>query len=565
MSRLFILITTGIGLYISHTTYAQLPADSVIYHKYWIQFSDKNNSPFSLQHPEAFLSQRAIERRNRQGIHLDSTDLPVSPFYVDSVLSTGVRLLLKSKWLNGVAVETTDTAALRKIAAMPFVKEILPAAAYTYQDTSDTSGIESIRYIASPVRIPNLLFDEELYGSSFNQIHLVHGEYLHEQGFRGEGMLIAVLDAGFYRADSLSAFDSLWLNNRVVAVRDFVSGLDDSIYRESTHGMSVLSIMSGNLPGQMYGTAPAASYLLVRTEDARTEYRIEEYNWAAGAEFADSLGADVINSSLGYTRFDDPQMHYTYADMNGETAIVSRAAHMAASKGMIVVTSAGNQGNGSWKYISAPADAADILSVGALDTQGQYVSFSSRGPTADGRVKPDVAAQGKDVVHVSYSGMLSTGNGTSFASPIIAGLAACLWQAFPEKTAMQMIGQIIQSCSSVAFPNDSVGNGIPDFRLAFLKLLEEKGPIYYREYSPVAFPNPFSDELHIMVFTPAAGTCFVEISDAMGRVVARQQRLVRELRFHQFDFNGLHALQSGIYLCRIGNGKDVKTLRLLKF
>ncbi len=544
---------------------AREPLDSVAYHKYWVQFSDKDNNPYSLKRPNEFLSPRSIERRVEQRISIDSTDLPVTPAYVDSVLSAGVKLLIRSKWLNGIAVETTDTIALQKIATFSFVKEVIPVAAYTIPDTSDTSGIESIPMITSPVLTPNLLFDEELYGTSFNQINMLNGEYLHEHGFRGEGMMIAVLDAGFYKVDSFPAFDSLRFNNKILAVKDFVDGEDDSIYTESTHGMSVLSIIGGNMPGELYGTAPGAEYLLLRTEEGRSEYRIEEYNWAAGAEFADSMGADVINSSLGYSRFDDTLMNYTYASMDGSTSVVTRSANIAAGKGMIVVTSAGNQGNSSWRYISAPADAVDVLSVGAVDAQKTVTNFSSRGPTYDGRVKPDVSAQGKDVVHSNYSGNLSTGNGTSFASPIIAGLAACLWQAYEDKTAQQIIEQIIQSSSVVANPNDSIGNGLADFRLSFLRMLEEEGLPYSREYAPLAFPNPFDDQMHVMVFARNEGAYFVELVDAMGRIVSRQERTIRDLRFHQFDFYNLDLLQRGVYLCRIGTRDDVKTLRVVKF
>ncbi|HXH18981.1 MAG TPA: S8 family serine peptidase, partial [Chitinophagales bacterium] len=491
-------------------------------------------------------------------------DLPVTPSYVDSVVRTGAKLLIKSKWMNGIAVETEDSLVLQRINSFSFVSDIEPIAAYTIIDSADTSGIESIPLISSPVLTNNLLYDEELYGSGFNQISMMHGEYLHELGFRGEQMMIAVLDAGFYRADSIAAFDSLRMNNRILGCRDFVSGIHDSIFYRSTHGMSVLSTMGGNLPGELVGTAPAANYWLLRTEDAGTEFRIEEYNWAAGAEFADSVGADVINSSLGYTTFNDSAMDYSYSDLNGDFAVVTRAADFAAQKGMIVVTSAGNQGNSRWRYIGAPADADSILAVGAVDAQGQITGFSSRGPSFDGRVKPNVVAQGRDVAIVNGSGSISTGNGTSFASPVTAGLVTCLWQAFPEKSAQEIISNVIETASHFSHPNDSFGYGIPDFRLAYLKMLEEKGSPYVRARQPIAYPNPFSDALHVMVFAEEEGLYFVEIFDALGKRIVRQEQHLRELRYHDFQFSGLDTLQRGVYLIRIGCKGDTRMVRAVK-
>lgn len=538
--------------------------DTAAYYKFWIQFSDKKNNPFSADRPHEFLSQRALDRRSRQNIPLDESDIPVTPAYVDSIINTGARLLIRSKWLNGVAIETKDPLVLQQIDSFSFVLKIEPAAAYPVADSADTSGIESIPLITSPVLTNNLLFDEELYGTSYNQINMMNGEYLHEMGFRGSGMMIAVLDAGFYNAHIITAFDSLWQNDRVAGYRDFAGGVDDSVFLKSTHGMSVLSTMAGNTPGLIVGTAPAATYWLLRTEDAASEYRIEEYNWAAGAEFADSAGADVINSSLGYTTFNDSAMNYSYRDMNGDRAVVTRAADFAARKGMIVVNSAGNQGNSRWRYISAPADADSILAVGATDPQGQVAAFSSRGPSFDGRVKPNVTAQGREVVIVNGSGEVSTGSGTSFAAPITAGLAACLWQAFPEKTSAEIISRIQESASYFTQPNDSFGYGIPDFRLAFLKMQEEKGLPYVRSRQPLVYPNPFDDVLHVMLFAEDEDDYIVEIFDALGRRILRQQQHLGKLRYHGFEFSELHALQWGVFLIRIGSRAHSQVVRVTK-
>ncbi len=535
-----------------------------VYHKFWIQFSNKSSNPFSVERPHEFLSQKSLDRRSKQNISINESDLPVTPAFVDSVINAGVKLWVKSKWLNGVVIETEDSIALSRIDSFLFVTDILPVAAYTIIDSSDTSGIESIPLVSSPILTNNLLFDEELYGNSFNQINMMHGEYLHELGFRGDGMVIAVLDAGFYHADSIAAFDSLWMNNRIPGYRDFVSEVNDNIFYRSTHGMSVLSTMGGNIPGEMVGTAPGASYWLLRTEDAATEFRIEEYNWAAGAEFADSAGADVINSSLGYTTFNDSSMNYSYNDIDGNTAISTQAADFAARKGMIVVNSAGNQGNSFWHFISAPADADSVLAVGAVDAQMQVTTFSSRGPSFDGRVKPNVAAQGRDAVIINGSGNISTGNGTSFASPITAGLVACLWQAFPEKSGAEIIADIQESASHFSQPNDSFGYGIPDFRLAFLKMQEEKGSPYVTERLPIAYPNPFGENLDVMVFADTEDDYAVELFDVLGRRILHVEQHLGEQRFHEFELQNPDMLQKGVYLIRAGRKGETKVIRVVK-
>ncbi len=553
-------------LLFSLNTFAQ---DSIVatrvYNKFWIQFADKKNNPFSVDRPYEFLSQKSLDRRSRQNISIDETDLPVTPAYVNSVKNTGAKVWIKSKWMNGVVVETTDSAVLAQLDTMHFVSSVVPVAAYTIYDTIDSSGIESYPMINSPVMTSNLSFDEDLYGNSFNQIDMMNGEYLHELGFRGEGMTVAILDAGFYHADTIAAFDSLWFTNRILGYKDFVEGEDDSVFIKSTHGMQVLSTMASNLPGEFVGTAPAASYWLIRTEDALSEFRIEEYNWTAGAEFADSVGVDVINSSLGYALFNDSTMNYRYSDLDGNTAVITRAADKAVETGMFVVNSAGNHGNNPWKYVSTPADANNILAVGAVDAEGVYTSFSSHGPTYDGRVKPDVAAQGRDAVIISRSGTVSMGSGTSFAAPITAGLVTCLWQAFYEKPNNEIRQQIIQSASRYTNPDELYGHGIPDFRLAFLKMQEEKGAPYLQEIVPVAYPNPFEEQLHVMLFANEAGKYSVEILDAMGRLMFRQEQQLGEMRFHEFQFDDMDTLQRGVYFVRTSGKGGTNVMRVAKF
>ncbi len=302
------------------------------------------------------------------------------------------------------------------------------------------------------------------YGQAFNQINMLNGIPLHDLGYDGAGMTIAVLDAGFLNANVLSAFDSLWLNNQIIGYKDFVSPLAPDIFGSHTHGTSVLSTMGANLPAEMVGTAPKADYWLLRSEDDATEYLIEELNWASAAEYADSVGVDVINSSLVYNTFDDPAQDHTYAYMDGNTTPITIAADLAASKGILVVNSAGNSGSSSWHYIGAPADGDSVFSIGAVNSSGVYASFSSTGPTYDGRIKPNVVAQGQGSTIISaYSGNVISGNGTSFSSPITAGMVASLWQAHPDKKNTEIMEAIQQSATQALNPDSLLGFGIPDY------------------------------------------------------------------------------------------------------
>ena len=305
------------------------------------------------------------------------------------------------------------------------------------------------------------------YGQSKDQIYMLNGECLHNQGYNGTGMQIGIIDDGFMNAPTANVFDSLWHNNQVIATHDFFNDNNTQIYNEGGHGTEVLSCMAANMPGQMIGTAPYAKFYLLRSEIDSTEKIIEEYQWVAAIEYADSAGVDVVNSSLGYTTFDDPTQSHTWADLNGRTSVASISATMAARRGMIVCVAAGNEGGSNWEKISVPADADSILAVGAVDAVGTYANFSSTGNTADGRIKPDVVAQGQNTCIYSVgTGSVGYGNGTSFASPTLAGMVACLWQGNPAKTNMQVINAIKQSASQYSSPDSLLGYGIPDFCVA---------------------------------------------------------------------------------------------------
>ena len=375
-------------------------------------------------------------------------------------------------------------------------------------------------------------------------------------------MVIAVLDAGFYRVDSLDMFDSLRLQNRLLGTVDFVKP-GNNVFKESTHGMGVLSTMAGNVPGLLVGTAPKASYWLLRSEDAGSEFIIEEDNWIAAAEFADSVGADVINSSLGYTRFDLPEQSHTYQQLDGNTTRISRGADIAAKKGILVVNSAGNSGNDSWHYIGAPADADSILTVGAVDANGLIASFSSFGYSADNQVKPSVCAQGQGTYVVSVSDGTYPGNGTSFSSPVMAGAVTCLWQANRNFNNMQIIDAVIRSANQYNNPDSSYGYGIPNLALAHL-ILSGSNPLSNNKEEVAIFPNPFDNELDCFFSSNENAKANIEIHDLQGKkVFIRENIKVFNGNNHLF-INNLDPLSKGNYIIRITLPNKVITKQIVK-
>ena len=457
-----------IGFFFNHT--------SAQFTRYIIKLKDKNGSPYSISDPTAYLSQRAIDRRTRYSIAIDSTDLPVNPSYLTQIKNVpGVTVLNISKWLNAVTIQTADANALNTINGFSFVRS--------------TSGIAAKKGRSNPVDRKDSKFDDNFlpidnsnrrtskttgdyydYGNSFDEMHLHNGEFLHNIGLRGSGMQIALLDNGFNNYTSFDAFDSVNANNQVLGTWDFVAR-EQNVSDDGSHGMSCFSTIAANIPGQFIGKAPQANFWLYQTEDNSSEYPIEEFNWACGAEKADSSGADVISSSLGYATFDDASLNHTYADMNGNTTMAVIAADLAAKKGVLVFVSNGNFGTNAWHFLSTPADGDSVIAVGAVDASGTVGSFSSYGPSSDGQIKPDVASVGVSAILETSAGTIGSGNGTSFACPNMAGLATCLWQGFPELSNMKIRSALWQSASRADSPDDRMGYGIPDMKKAFVNLL----------------------------------------------------------------------------------------------
>ena len=440
--------------------------------RYIVKLRNKGGTPFSLTTAPAYLSQRAIDRRTRYGIAIDSTDLPVTPSYITQIRNVpNITVLNISKWHNSVTIQTTDPNAITTINGFSFVQSVAAIAVRTQSNTSGKLIIADQPY--TPSQRGTGITDFFNYGAgSLAEINLHKGQFLHNIGLRGQGMVIAILDGGFFNYTTLDAMDSIILNNQVLDTWDFYSN-NATVSDDHPHGMQCLSIIAANIPGQFIGKAPKANFMLYRTEDAIPEYPIEEFNMVCGMERADSAGADVISASLGYSEFDDASFNHTYAQMNGNSTIAAIGADLAAKKGILFVNAAGNEGNAPWHYIITPADGDSVLAVGAVNTSGAVGTFSSYGPSSDGQVKPDVASVGVGTIVQATNNTVATGNGTSFACPNMAGLSTILWQAFPEFNNMRIIRALREAGSIAATPNDRIGYGIPDLKAAFGKLLTE--------------------------------------------------------------------------------------------
>lgn len=521
-----------------------LTSESFAYTKYWIVFTDKNSTPYSISTPSAFLSSRSILRRQNQNIPITIYDLPVDPNYVAQVLATGnVTLNYKSKWMNAISITTTDTNALNAIAALPFVQSV---GAVLRAGRADHFSEAADEIPVNVQRVGNGNSTQSYnYGASFGQVDQINVDCLHDLGFNGAGKIVAVLDDGFANVNTVAAFDSIRLNNQILGTYDFVLGLQD-VYNVGGHGTMCLSDMAANLSGQIIGTAPGASYYLLRTEDAATEYLIEEDHWVAGAEYADSVGADIIATSLYYTQFDDPAQNHTYADMDGRTTVCAIAAVFTARVGMLTFACAGNSGTSPWFYIGTPADADSILAVGAVDASGALANFSSRGPSSDGRIKPDISAMGVNAIVVNSGGNVTTASGTSFATPLSAGGAACLWQSAPTYSAMQLRHAIHMSSSQWANPDSLKGYGIPDFCLSNIILAQSQAEISNATYFSVS-PNPNNGEMHFSISIAAGKTATIELFDMTGKMIraVNIQSATNSLALNAND------LSQGIYFCRL--------------
>ncbi len=537
------------------------------YSRYIIELTDKQGTQHRIDNPSTFLSSKSIERRSRFGIKIDSTDLPISKAYTDSLLKSGkVEILNTSKWLNQVLIRTTDEAALTKINGFSFVKK-KKAVGYKSTNPSETKFKESVTDVQQPAVKTGNSVNALLYGNSSKQIEIHNGEFLHNNGFTGKQISIAVFDAGFFKYNTLLAFDSLRLQNRIKATWDFIDN-NNAVHEDDAHGMYCLSILAANMPGYYVGSAPDADYYLFRTEDVSSELPVEEQYWVAAAERADSLGIDIISSSLGYTTFDNADFNYSYTDLDGKKTIVTRGAELAFKKGMIIMNSAGNSGINSWKYINAPADGEHVLAVGAVNILKQIAPFSSYGPSFDQRIKPDIASVGWNTSLININGVTAIGNGTSFSNPNIAGLVACLWQAFPEMTNVDIIDAVKSSGDRFSTPDTRTGYGIPNMAKAFAILekirFNKKAQEILKESKFKAFPNPFKDKITCIFKAETEGQLTIRLTDTNGRIINTLISPFTSGTYQVLEINNLENLPKGTYFIQYADQSQKGVVTVVK-
>lgn len=508
MKRIFLIIFM---FAVSFTMFAQIPTC------YRIYLSDKQNTPYSIDNPSEYLSQRAIDKRERFNIPITEQDLPINPQYKQQILALHPQMqpLAVSKWMNTFTIYCPDSTVVPQILNLPFVDSIMAVGAYILQEIPPVQIPENQTLIVHNTLTPTK--DSLNYGEGLAQIALFNGIPLHEEGFRGEGMLIAVIDGGFYGIETLSFFQEMMNEGRFYGQYSLMPIFVDTLENvwSEVHGTIVTSAIAANTNGELVGTAPAASYVLIHTEWAGSEELVEEDFWANGAEIADSIGVDVINSSLGYRAFPDfPQSNISYVDMDGVNSIASRCATILGQKGVIVCVAAGNDGNNEYYYINRPCDAIDILCVGACSSDSTIADFSSHGPSYDGRVKPDIISLGVETACYYPGNWLSNANGTSLATPVAAGLCACLWQALPDYTSSQIMQMIRESGHLYNNPNTEYGYGIPDFYKAYTTHV---GINNYKPLQLNVYPNPVTDKLYLTNLDGDIQT--ISIYNAAGQLV----------------------------------------------
>lgn len=520
--------------------------------RYVLHYKYKPQNSYSLAAPEQFMLSRAIDRRVKEGVEVDSTDLPVSEKYIAQIRPLVELVKYHSKWMNA-SIVVANQEQIENVSLLPFIDSVALVAKGFYpsgQTAAKESDTGILRFKMKSKKAESYGFQNDILGIPA----------MHEEGFTGGGVMIAVFDAGFLNADEISGMRHLFEQEQIVATKDLVWPGSENVFRSGGHGTASLSLMAAYDETKLVSGAYNAQYILCITEDVSSEYRIEEYNWIRAAEFADSLGVDIINSSLGYNLFDDPEMNYTQEEMDGKTAVITKGATMAAKKGILVISSAGNEGSGTWRTVTAPADAEGILAVGSITDDYMKSSFSSVGPTADGRLKPELVAFGSGVTVWDEPDGPTTSNGTSFTSPQVAALAAGLWEARPELTREQLIQNLLASGTLADSPDDELGYGVPNFLDAYygdILDIEEYDELQWA----VAYPNPLeNDQLYIAYGT--GHQCDFRMINTRGQVVA-DLSLTRDSPQFPYEIT-LDQTLPGLYLIECREKNDITTFRLLK-
>lgn len=550
------------GLLILLILFTNFCISQIQYPRLIIQFTDKKNTSHSFNNPQTYLSAKAIQRRLQYAIPLDSTDLPVDSNYINAVAVQGpVTVLSQSRWLNQILIHCTDQTTINKIQALPFVKQMQPVG-YKFPSNQPADNFKETIIAAnnSFKTAETAVSNHYDYGASIEQIHIHEGEFLHNKGYRGQDITIAMLDAGFSKYKQITAFDSIRLKGQVLGERDFVD-FDNSVNEDNIHGMHCLSILAANWPGQMIGSAPEAKYWLLRSENTNSEYPIEEHNWVTAAEFADSSGADMISSSVGYSRFHDAFFNHTYNDFYQNTTPVSKGAAYAAKKGLIVMNSAGNEGSTTWQYIIFPADTDSVCTVGAVNEEGQIANFSSHG--YPGKVKPNIVSVGHGTFVAGEFGPVR-GNGTSFSNPNIAGLIACLWQAFPQFNNMQILNAVYKSADKYNNPDNRHGFGIPNMRKAYQDLKHQQNVVLYGNEWLWVTPGSFNDTIQTRLIGRVDGAATVRLIDLDKNVIITAALNTEKEELYHNTFQSLEYLPVGIYTLQYTDALTTRTVLLQK-
>ena len=513
----------------------------------WVYFNDKPNAQFYLDNPLEMLSQRALDRRNAQGISLVLNDVPVHQPYIDAIISqVGIEVKAKSKWLNCLHVRGS-IEAIQGLISLNFVSQVIFA--------NDSLNAKNFNFSQNSSINKNLDVQATFpYGNSANQIEMLNGHLLHQQNFTGTGKIIAVLDSGFINVDTATPFQRLFTNNLILGGYNYVSR-NENVYSLHNHGTLVLSCMAGFVQDELVGTAPDANYYLYVTEDVTSENPVEESNWVEAAEEADRVGVDIITSSLGYFGYDNPSYSHTYSDMTGDANFASKGANIAFSKGIVVVASAGNDGASGEPHVGVPAEATNVLAIGAVKFDESYATFSSIGPSFDNRIKPDLMAQGQSVKIANTSGNVVNGSGTSFSGPIMAGMIASFWQAVPTLTNQQVVAFVKQSADRFLTPNEQFGYGIPDFQLALNNALLSVNENV--KYDFVVYPNPVTTNFSIRFPNNLVDVNLV-LYNNLGQVILEKNNLISDENIN------LESLNSGIYFYKIASANGVHSGKLLK-
>lgn len=515
----------------------------------WVIFADKENVEASLADPILIMTQEAIDRKELQGTPIDERDVPINENYVTQIKNaSGITVLSKSKWMNCVYIIGSQSN-IEALLDLPFVTNV------EYADTSLNL------FPGAPIENKFALEEANQrinynYGSAANQIEMLSGDYLHELDYTGEGMIVAVLDAGFPSIDTNPGFQKMRDENRILGTYDF-EARTENVDGTSTHGFKTSSDIGGFLQDEFVGTAPQASFYFFVTEYDPTETPAEEAWWVEALERSDSLGVDVVNTSLSYRVFDNPSYDYTYEDLNGQTTFSARGANIAFDKGMILVTSAGNGGNSSFPTVRTPGDSPGTLTVGAVSSNGNYAYFSSIGPTVDGRIKPDVMAQGASAAVINTGGDVDFNNGTSFSSPIMAGVVTCLWQSRPEVPNGYIMQIIRESANLYNNPTDEMGYGIPNFEDAYAALQELGLEDEFLMSNFALYPNPVTSKINIS-FPEGISNATFTIYSILGNKV-----LSTEISRNLNSVN-MESLNSGMYIASINSNNKQISFKIIK-